>query len=336
MDPAKFRKAILQALKIAVGSSAAIFIAESLHLQNAASAGTIELLTIVATKWEPVKLSLLRIITFFASVSMIWLTFTFFPSDWIAYGVFILIIVLTCELLGWKATISVNSVIGVHFLNTQNFSRDFILNEFGLILIGISIAIVLNLFHDNKKTRQYLIDNMRYTESQLQLLLGELAAYLSNKRMQRDVWDDIKHLENRLHTFIADAYTYQGNTFVSHPGYYIDYFEMRMKQCTLLYNLHYEMKKIRTMPQQASVVAEYVLYLTEYVVERNSPDEQIHKLEDIFKKMKNEPLPTSREEFENRAILYHILMDIEDFLYIKKRFVQDLDDDQKRRYWETM
>lgn len=336
MDPVKLRRSFIQALKIAIGSSAAIFLAESLHLQNAASAGTIALLTIVATKWETVKLSLLRIITFFASVALIWLTITFFHSDWIAYGVFILIIVLSCELLGWKATISVNSVIGVHFLNSQNFTRDFIINEFGLILIGISIAVILNLFHDNKKTRQNLIDNMRYTENQLQLLLGELAAYLSNKRMQRDVWDDIKHLENRLHSFIADAYAYQGNTFVSHPSYYIAYFEMRMKQCTLLHNLHYEMKKIRTIPQQASVVADYVLYLTEYVVERNTPDEQIRKLEEIFEAMKNEPLPASREEFESRAILYHILMDLEDFLYIKKRFVQDLDDDQKRRYWEAM
>lgn len=167
------------------------------------------------------------------------------------------------------------------------------------------------------------------------MLLEELAAYLSNKRIQRNVWDDIESLEKKLHLFIADAYAYQGNTFVSHPGYYIDYFEMRMKQCTILHNLHYEMKKIRAIPSQASVIADYILYLTEYVTERNAPEEQIQKLDDIFLAMKKEPLPAAREEFESRAILYHILMDLEDFLYIKKRFVQGLNEEQRRRYWEN-
>ncbi len=324
----------MQAVKIGIGSSAAIFIAELLHLENAASAGTIALLTIVATKWETMKLSFLRIITFFISVALSWLTITMFSSDWIAYGIYILIVVLGCELLGWKATISVNSVIGVHFLKSQDFSREFIMNEFGLILIGIVIAIVLNLFHHNKASQKSIIDNMRYTENQLQMLLRELAVYLSDKRKKREVWDDIKNLEQKLHVFIADAYQYQGNTFVSHPGYYIDYFEMRMKQCTILHNLHYEMKKIRAIPSQAAIIAEYVLYLADYVVEQNAPDEQIQKLDEIFQAMQKEPLPVTREEFESRAILYHILMDIEDFLYIKKRFVQELDEEQRKRYWK--
>lgn len=64
MDQIRIRRALLQSLKIAVGSSAAIFFAEQLHLQNAVSAGTIALLTIAATKWETLKLSLLRIVTF--------------------------------------------------------------------------------------------------------------------------------------------------------------------------------------------------------------------------------------------------------------------------------
>ena len=41
----KIRKAVLLSAKIAVGSSLAIFIAQSLQLQNAMSAGIITLLT---------------------------------------------------------------------------------------------------------------------------------------------------------------------------------------------------------------------------------------------------------------------------------------------------
>lgn len=61
-----------------------------------------------------------------------------------------------------------------------------------------------------------------------------------------------------------------------------------------------------------------------YVIEINQPEKQLARLQEIFAEMKAEPLPESREEFENRAVLYHILMDLEEFLIFKKRFVSGL------------
>ena len=64
MQKARFQKNLLLALKIAVGSSVAIYIAELLKLDFASSAGSIALLTLVTTKWGTVKLSVARILTF--------------------------------------------------------------------------------------------------------------------------------------------------------------------------------------------------------------------------------------------------------------------------------
>ena len=199
----------------------------------------------------------------------------------------------------------------------------------------ISSALFLNLFHNNRVHKKDLIQNMRYTEERLQMIMGEIAAYLSCRDMQRDVWEDIVVLEGKLRGFIRDAHEYQDNTFHSHPGYYIDYFEMRLQQCGVLHNLHYEMKKIRHMPVQAQVIAQFVLDTADYVTEKNIPTVQLAKLDDIFLSMKEEPLPVSREEFESRALLYHILMDLEEFLVFKKRFVEDMDDTRRRHYWEN-
>ena len=45
------------------------------------------------------------------------------------------------------------------------------------------------------------------------------------------------------------------------------------------------------------------------------------------------PLPATREEFEDRAVLYGILMDLEYFLQLKKEFADALTQEQVRRYW---
>ena len=318
------KKRVLQAIKIAVGSSAAIYVAEVLNLEYAISAGSIALLTLVTTKWETVKLSWFRLVTFLVSSVLAWIVFTQIQSEWLAYGIYIFLIVIVSEEFGWKATISVNAVIGMHFMAKRDFEASFVFNEFMLVLIGITVAVVLNLFYDYAGQRKDLVRNMRYTENRMQMILGAIAASL---------WAAIRELESQIRIFIDDAYEYQDNTFQSHPEYYINYFEMRMKQCNTIHDLHYEMKRIRKMPQQALIISEYVLYMMDYVTERNEPTAQMDKLKEIFQHIKEDKLPTTREEFESQAMLYHILMDLEDFLVYKKRFVNSLDDKQKQRYW---
>lgn len=330
----KITKTLLLALKIGIGSSLAIYIAEYLQLEFATSAGTIALLTLLTTKWETVRLSLYRLITFAATVCIAWICFAHVPSEWVAYGVFIFCLVILSYLLGWKATVSVNAVIGAHFLTTRDFAMSAVLNELALVVIGISVAIVLNLFNDNFAHKKEIVRNMRYAEEKLQEILEELAMYLLNQTMSRNVWRDIKGLESRLEEFMNDAIEYQDNTFQSHPQYYIDYFEMRLRQCIVLHTLHNELQKMRVTSAQAEVVAEYMLYLKKYVVEVNLPDKQEKRLRELFAEMEKEPLPVSREEFESRALLYHVLMDLEEFLKFKVKFVNGLDDYQRKRYWK--
>ena len=56
-----------------------------------------------------------------------------------------------------------------------------------------------------------------------------------------------------------------------------------------------------------SIKTQLLCQLTTYVTKINIPPEQMKALDEIFKQMENEPLPKSREEFENRAMLYHVL-----------------------------
>lgn len=327
------RHLIVRALKIAVGSCVAIYVATLLGLNFATSAGIITLLSILTTKWETVKISLFRIVSFVIAVVIALVTFHFIHIPWIEFGVFILLLVIICEVMGLQATISVNAVVGTHFLTTLDFSFAFIMNEFLLVFIGITIAILLNLFQNNGGAKKRIIQNMRDTEERLQYIMEELTMYMKLENLDHSVWGDIIELEKDLGKFVDDAYKYQNNTFSSHPSYYIHYFEMRSQQCNVLHNLHYQMKGLRYIPKQAQVIADYISYMKDYIVEMNVPTKQIERLEQIFEEMREEPLPKTREEFESRAVLYHILQDLQEFLVFKKRFVEGLEEVHKDIYW---
>lgn len=327
------KKLFIRAFKIAVGSLAAIWFATWLNLEFAASAGIVTLLSVVTTKWDTLKLSIARITTFCAAVVIAYLSFSFIQSEWIAYGIYIFVIVLLSHLAGVENTVSVNAVIGTHFLNTMDFTFSFIGNEFLIVVIGAATAIILNLINGNKSQQKKLLEDIIYVENTLQIVMSEMADYLRYKKMERNVWQDIVDLEAHLEYSVEHAYEYQGNTFVSHPGYYIHYMEMRWQQCSVLHNLHYEMKKIRELPSQAEIIADFIWYLKDYVTEHNVPDRQQARLREILEIMHREELPQTREEFESRMLLYHIIMDLDEFLVLKKRFVNSLTEQQKEIYW---
>lgn len=333
----KLEKRLLLAVKIAVGSAVAIYIAEAMHLEYAVSAGTVTLLSLLGTKWETVKVSAVRIGTFFLTSLLAVIYIPWMHSEWIAFGIVIFIMALLSINMGWKESLSVNAVIAAHYMMKMDFSIEFIYNEFMLVLIGVVIAFVLNLFHLNENRKKDIIADMRYTERTLQEILRDMAAYLRGEQLKPlhiSVWEEICALEEKLREFIEEGRQYQDNTFEFHHDYFQDYFEMRLDQCRMLDSLHYEMKNIRTVPKQAKVVADYMNYLADYVVEKNDPGPQMDRLQELFADMKKEELPKSRDEFESRALLYHILMDIEEFLKYKIAFIENLSEKQRKVYWD--
>ena len=317
-----WKRAALLAGKIALGSSLAIYTAEFLHLEFSSSAGIVTLLTLITTKKGTLKLSIARVVTFFLAAGIASVTFLQIQSEWMAYGLFAFLVSFISEMLGWRATISTNAVIGTHFLMNKDFSPEFFLNEFLLVAIGILFAFLLNMLQDIRGEKRHFAEKIHHLEQKMQGLIEEIAKYLSNQKSRRGLWRELAAIQTQLQECMEDAYEYEGNTYSEGAAYYARYFKMRLNQCRILNNLQNEMRKIKTMPRQAEVVVEYIRYMNQYVAELNEPELQLERLDEIFQQMEEEPLPTSRTEFESRAVLYHILMDLEEFLLEKQQFLE--------------
>lgn len=330
----EYKKIILLSLKIGFGSAIAILIATFFNLDHPTSAGTVTLLSLLTTKWGTLKLSIRRVTTFFLTVCLCFIFFQCIPSHWVAFGIVLACITAYTEKMKIQNTLSVNSLITVHYLMNLDFSYHFMMNEFYLVLIGAIIAFTLNLFHDYSGDEAHLNAEMRYTEEKIQELLGRIVEYMHSMETQTSIWKDLEDLSNQIDVYIQHAIEYQENTFTSLPAYYIHYFEMRKFQCQIIHMLHYEIRAIRNMPKQAEIISSYITSLIPFVTETNVPEIQIEMLHTVLDKFREEDLPKTQEEFESRAILYHILMDLEDFLIVKKDFIDGLNEEQLKLYWK--
>ena len=142
-----------------------------------------------------------------------------------------------------------------------------------------------------------------------------------------------KMLENELEKMAIWAYEERNNTLRSDNQYFIKYVEMRKNQSFVLKKLYKNMHLLHSVPKQAIEIAQYIEEVSRTFHEYNNVEVLERQLNGILEKMKQEPMPVTREEFENRAVLYRILYDLEEFLQIKIQFIVSLTKEEIEHFW---
>lgn len=152
-------------LKTAIGTTISISIAKLIGLDSFASAGILTILCIKVTRKKSLESSWER---FIACVVGILFSFVFFEG--IGYhpltiGVLLLFFIPTVVAVKAKDGIVTSTVIILHIFSAGKVTLDLIINELGLIVIGIGIALLVNLYmpsvdkqlrYTNKKLKPFL------------------------------------------------------------------------------------------------------------------------------------------------------------------------------------
>lgn len=307
---------LIKTLKVAIGSMLAIIIAQSLNVAYSTSAGVIALLSIQNTKKETIYVALKRGASFFLAIFIAIITFSLLGYSPISFGVFLLFFVAISYKLELGDGISINAVLMTHLLVEKSISFSWIINEAGLFIIGSSIGIVLNLYMPSSKAA--VVEFQRKVEEKSRRILENISRKINGEKIQEE--EDIKQLFKILKTAKKKAYENMNNTFAGDTQYYIDYIDMRKSQTKILKKIYGNLELLTMVPNQGKRVSEFILRISETYHENNNGKKLLKQLNELKIYMKNEPLPKDRDEFENRAILFVVLSDLERFLELKVEF----------------
>lgn len=327
MKKLKTRARLIAAIKIGCGSALAIFIAYLLGLPNPASAGSITLLTLlVETRRQTLRLAGLRILSFFMTAALSFFLFYFVGNDYLAFALFMMIESFVLELAGWQATLSVNAVIGTHFLISRDFSLAFTIYEFILVLIGISIALVLNFIQSDGLYRSALENGFRESELEMRSFLTDLANELEKNAKRQDFGHRIRQLQE----FIRLSVTLQDNSFEVGEKWYVPYFEMRYAQSAVLHEMQHHMQKAGPVCAASHLVAATLRDLAYAVMYDESPTLEFAYVKEAKKKL--ESLYANDSSFEDHARLLYLLNGLDEMIVLKETFLEDLTPFQNRSY----
>ncbi|WP_077358035.1 aromatic acid exporter family protein [Virgibacillus halodenitrificans] len=304
-------------IKTAIGTPLAISVAQLLGVTNFVSAGILTILCIQPSRKQSFLSAWNR---FSACIIATIYSFIFFETigyNPLVVGLMLAVFIPTTVYLNITQGIATSSVIILNLYSTSYMSVSFLVDQFLLIIIGVGIGLLLNLYMpslDKKLTEKQML-----LEENFQVVLFEIAQYIRNKNID---WDGkeitkIQELLEEAHDLVERD---QENHLLRNRHPFRDYFNMRERQFELLQRM---LPLVTKLPKQYSIsekIANFFEGLSNAVHPGNTAILYLEELEELRKTFDDEDLPTSREEFETRANLFRLLHEIEQYLLLKKKF----------------
>ena len=274
-----------------------------------------------------------RIGAFLLATVLAYGLFQLFGYHVFSFGIFLLLFIAGCMSLRLQDAVSINAVLATHYLMEKNMSFSLIGNEALILLIGAGIGTLLNLYMPGKSRE---IRAMQYQlEEDLRTVLLRMSEYIKKE----DKSDYTGNCFDKLQTDIEDgkkqAFAYMNNTFFQESKYFIAYMNMREQQTVVLQDIYKKIINMRTVWPQTEQVSELLYETAVTFGESNNAKALLVTREELLSQMKDSKLPATRKEFEERALLYGILMDLEYFLQLKRAFADSLTKEQIGRYWQA-
>lgn len=310
---------LIYVVKNAVGAAIAILIAQLLNLTNVMTAGVIVLLSIQNTRKESVSIALKRLAATFIALIIAPIIFKLFSFNPFSFGIFLLVFIPILIRLNMQDGIVVNSVLVTHLIIDQDISIQFLINELAIMVIGLSVALLLNIYMPN--VEEQLEQAEKDIEKWIREVLVTYAQFIKNTNRQ---YIDEETLFARgdalIQKAVDHAHIYTNNQLLMRENYHMAYVYMRKQQIDMLKHIYSYITRLTMIHPVSEKVINYTVKTSDAIGIKNRAKGLLVELNELRQSFKTWELPRSREEFENRALLYQYLNDLESFLSIKDQF----------------
>lgn len=319
----------IRTLKTGIGAVITLLIGNALGLQYAASAAVITILSIQSTKRQSVEIAIKRFIATVIALLLAAIIFEgigFYPFS---FGLFLILFIPIAAKGNMVEGIVPASVLVTHLLSSNGITFQLMLNEIALVVIGVIVALVINLYMPSME--EEIIHCRRTIETMMYAIFMNMAEALSSHKVNLDE-ECYKLLGEEIEEGQLKAYRYANNYLLTKQTPFIRYFRMRNKQYQVMLYMKEHFTKFFMTYEQTEIVADFTKKVAKSIHGEQSAKELLEQLEMLRQTFRESALPSSREEFENRAMLYQFLNDLEHFLQIKRDFRQTLTQEELKEY----
>lgn len=307
------------AFKMSISATIALILANLLKLQFSTVAAVIAILSIQDTRKKALIVGKNRVLACITAIALSVLIYKFLGQNSLTFALFLLLFIPITSRFKISEGMVPAVVLSTHLLVANEITLYWIINELLIMIIGVGIASIANLFMPS--LHHQFNEDKEYIEKSYRIILSKMSKSLLTYTADIDEEIIINDIEKRLNESIDRAYKIANNNLLKSDSYYVDYMNMRKNQFDIIKKLRSHFEKFYMSFEQTHMISKFTKNVADQIKDTNDCKELLKELENIKQDFKQMALPKTREEFENRAQLLQFLNDMEDLLRIKSNFV---------------
>jgi len=315
----KFRREhVIMGVKVALGAAAAIGLAMLLHLEYASTAGIITVLSIMGTKRETLRIARGRLLAVLCAAGIAFVCYRLLGFTLAGFAAYLFLFAVLCYTCRWTYALPMASVLMSHFLAAGNMGWPMLRNEALLFLIGTALGVMVNLHL--RADEEAMTRHLRAVDELMR------AAMYALSRMEAGVSEArllLTALSRELTAAEQLAVDNADNTFGDAPLYPVRYVQLRLNQLKILRQIASALEDVNARTSQCEEVCGLIARVAGEYSRDNDVSALLEAAQAVLAQMRTQALPVSRDEFESRAVLYYVLLRVEDFLLLKRQFYEE-------------
>ena len=311
----------LRTIKTAVAAPVALLLATGINLESASSAAIITILTVTNTKRSTAKTALNRLFSLTLATAIAAACFLILGFHPITFGLYLLVFIPLSIRLGLSEGIAVSSVLITHYLAAGEMPVSLIINEYLLMIIGVSCALAANLYMPN--TEKKIQEDQVVVEVSLKRRLEKMSAYLNQPAKEELLRQECLSLRGFVRQAQERAQEFEENHFFSGNSYYFEYFAMRRLQLKVLSDMLQILNRLDAAAEDVQELRELFEFTAQTLAEDNDGAAILEKIDEADQRYQQKKLPESRQAFEERAMLFQLFQLFQDFIEIKAGFYRN-------------
>ena len=316
------KEQIIISLKMAIGIVVATLIAKALNIEFYSSIATIVIVSMLSTKKQSIKLAGIFFIAAIVSLGLASFLFSIFGFSLSVFAVYILIFTFLMYRFDTKSAIITNVVLVMQIYSLETISVSILLNQLVLMFIGLSVALVFNIF--TLDFEDELIEYQKQVEVLLNSIFHNMGRCLNNECGEELVKEELGELDKVLSKSRVRAYDYLNSFYIKQNNYYIEYFTMRRQQYQTMVSMQEFIKLKFLNKTEVTLLKDFTDSFVNNTRIFNTCQLQMERLDEIkYHFTYIAELPTTNIQLQNRIALHQYLYGLVNLVELKMHFIEN-------------
>ena len=322
----------LRTFKTAFGAGLGIFIAHLLNLDYGVNTAIVVILSLQNTKRKSLNLAGVRILSSAIALSLAKLVFTLFGFGPISFSIYLLIFIPIVVRLKLNEGLVPSSVLVSHLLASRSVSLGSLGNEFAQMVIGASIALVLNLYIPGIES--HLINDLAAIKRVKYRILESMKAGLVGGYESTDRSQLLDEMSQRISLANERILSETGENFSRGLDYHLKYLKMESDQLESLRFMSRSVNYLSKYYELSSMAADSTEKALLQLQSIRMDKEKINEIKGSLEALAEPTQQSSLEEFQARATAFQYLEDLIGLLDIRTDFVASLSFSDRKLFRE--